>query len=118
VLDHPEASVSLEMADISGIACDQVVNRKNVPAAIEEVIAQMRPEKSRTPRDYCAQWENLSKRKVCEYLSFFMARNPLARPFSRTSFQAQIIVASAVSNTKARNCTISPVQAMTSAGCG
>ena len=45
------------MAQVGGSAGDQVVDRENFPAAIEEVVAKVRPEKSRASRDYRAQWD-------------------------------------------------------------
>ena len=60
VLDNPESRISREMAHVGGSAGDQVVDRENIPAAIEEAIAKVRPEKSRASRDYRPQKDALS----------------------------------------------------------
>ena len=60
VLDDPKSCVSREMAQVGSCAGDQVVDRKYFPAAIEEAVAKMRPEKSSGSRDYCAQRVSLA----------------------------------------------------------
>jgi hypothetical protein len=60
VLNDRKSRVSREMAQVGGSAGDQVIDRENLPAAIEEVVAKVRPEKSRSSRDYRAQWAGLS----------------------------------------------------------
>jgi hypothetical protein len=60
------------MADIGGSAGDQIVDRENIPAVIEKVVAQMRPKKSRSACDYRAQRSSLSPRLFCGRLHFFM----------------------------------------------
>ena len=42
------------MAHIGFVPGDQVVDRQHFPAAIEQIIAKMRSEKSRAACDYCA----------------------------------------------------------------
>jgi hypothetical protein len=48
------------MEQVRGGAGDQVVDRENFPAAIEEVVAKVRPEKARASRNYRAQRDGLS----------------------------------------------------------
>jgi len=60
VLHYCKWRVPCEMAQVGGSAGDHVIDRENFPAAIEEVVAQVRPEKSRASRDYRAQWGGLS----------------------------------------------------------
>ena len=54
VLDHPEAGVALEMAQVGGGSRDQIVDGKDFPPAIDEKVAQMRAQESRAARDYRA----------------------------------------------------------------
>jgi hypothetical protein len=63
VLDDLKSRVSREMAQVGGSAGDQVIDREYLPAAIEEVVAKVRPQKSRTSRDYRAQRASLSMQK-------------------------------------------------------
>jgi hypothetical protein len=60
MLDDPKSGVSLEMAQVGRCAGDQVVDRQNFPAAIEEVVAQVRSKKSRSSCDYRAHLNGLS----------------------------------------------------------
>ena len=48
------------MAHVGGCAGDQIIDRENFPAAIDEAVAKVRPEKSRASRDYRAHWDGLS----------------------------------------------------------
>jgi hypothetical protein len=61
VPDDSKSRISLEMAQVGGSASDEVVDRENFPAAIEETVAEMRPEKSCPSRDYSAQREGPSE---------------------------------------------------------
>ena len=63
VLNDPESRGPREMAQVGGSAGDQVVDREHFPAAIEEVVAKVRPEKSRASRDYRAQRAGLFVQK-------------------------------------------------------
>jgi hypothetical protein len=76
MLDNPESRIPGKMADIGGSSGDQIVDRQNLPAVIEQGVAQMRPKKSRSACDYRAQWSRLSPRLFCGRLHFFMIRNP------------------------------------------
>ena len=49
VLNDPKSRVPREMAQVGGSAGDQVIDREYLPAAIEEVVAKVRPQKSRPP---------------------------------------------------------------------
>ena len=86
------------MAQVGGSAGDQVVDRENFPAAIEEVVAQMRPEKSRASRDYRAQRAGLSMQMFSGRLRFFMIPSFLTR--SNLADTLNFIVAAAVLCTK------------------
>jgi alpha-galactosidase len=59
VLDDSKSRVAREMSQVGRSAGDQVVDRENLPATIEEVVAKVRPEKSGASRDYRAQWAGL-----------------------------------------------------------
>src|ERR1700746_134486 len=69
VLHDRERRIPRKMAKVGGGAGNQVVDSENFPAAIAELVAKGRSEKSRSSRDYCAH------------------RNPLLRPmFSGSLF--------------------------------
>jgi hypothetical protein len=61
VLHDCKRRFRFQMAQVGGRAGDQVVDRQNFPAAIEEVIAKMRPEKSGATGDYRAQGRFLTE---------------------------------------------------------
>ena len=46
---------------LAGVPVTRLSIDENFPAAIEQVVAQVRPEKSRASRDYRAQRDGLSK---------------------------------------------------------
>jgi len=71
--------VPREMEQVGGGAGDQVVDRENFPAAIDEAIAKVRPEKSRASRDYRAQRDGLSMPLLSRRLRFFMISFSLIR---------------------------------------
>jgi hypothetical protein len=48
------------MAHVGGGAGDKVIDRQYIPAAVNEVVAKVRPEKSRASGDYRAQRVDLS----------------------------------------------------------
>src|ERR1700674_1348735 len=79
VLHDRKWRVSREMAQVGGSASNQVIDRENLPAAIEKVVAKVRPEKSRASRDYRAQWDALSMQVFSVGLRFFMIRYFLTR---------------------------------------
>src|SRR6202051_341806 len=60
VLHDRKLRVPREMEQFRRSPSDQVIDRENSPAAIEEVVAKVRPEKSRPSRDYRAQRDGLS----------------------------------------------------------
>jgi hypothetical protein len=98
MLDHRKSRISREMAHVGGVAGDQIVDRQNFPAAIEEIVAQMRPEKSRASRDYRAQGVSNSLRQISGWLRFFMILKFLMR--SRRTDSLNFIVAAASNDTK------------------
>ena len=98
VLDDPESRISREMAQVGGSAGDQVVDRENLPAAIEEVVAKVRPEKSRASRDYRAQRAGLSMQMFSVRLRFFMISSFPTR--SSLANTLNFIVAAAILCTK------------------
>src|SRR5580704_1530548 len=59
VLENPKSRMIREMAQVCRCAGNQVVDRENFPALLEEPVAQVRPKKSRSSRDYRAQWDGL-----------------------------------------------------------
>jgi len=71
---------SREMAQVGGSAGDQIVDREYFPTAIEEVVAKVRPEKSRASRDYRAQRDGLSMQTFSGQQLFFMILYSLKRP--------------------------------------
>ena len=72
VLDDPEAGIGREVAQIDGGASHHVVDRKNIPAAIDETVAKMGPQKSSAARDYRAQRDGPLLTTLTRGLYFFM----------------------------------------------
>jgi hypothetical protein len=77
VLQHPESRMSREMPHVGSRTCDQVVDRENLPAVLEEAIAQVGSQKSGTSRDYRAQWNVLPWLPSCVRWPFFMVKYSL-----------------------------------------
>jgi hypothetical protein len=106
--------VPREMEQVAGGAGDQVVDRQNFPAAIDEAIAKVRSEKSRASRDYRAQWDGLFMPLLSGRLRFFMTSFSLKR--SKLVGTLNFIVAPAVFGAKSdpadqaryRNCLTRP----------
>jgi hypothetical protein len=77
MLNHPESRVPCEMAHVRGSAGGKVVDRENIPAAIEKAIAEVRSEKSPASRDYRAQLAALSLPLPSGCLRFIVIRYSL-----------------------------------------
>src|SRR2546428_8681821 len=52
---HPKMRMPGEMGGVPVASGDQIVDRKHIPAALDQVVAQMRTQKPRTSGNDCAQ---------------------------------------------------------------